>query len=278
MDFNKRSNKLKIFERFSNLLAENINIEISISKGKHIPLRESDKFIVSYPRSGNKFCRLLLCNLIFPNQNVKPTNIREWSPEVYGPRKKLRKFKSPRYLKSHECFQHQYKKLVYLVRDPRSVAVSYFFFLKKKNRLPTKLSFSEFLPYFLEGRLDPYGSWAENVGSWLGGCGYDNGRFLLIRYEDLRKDTAENFKKILDFYNIQYNKNEIKDAIEASSFESTKKQYLEEKQIDEPQIEEQQIDVRKGDLDEWKAYFGERDHKMLLDAFGPVMEKVGYSY
>lgn len=276
MESKTKSKKLQVFEDFNRALAENVGIKFTIAKGKHIPVREDDTFIVSYPRSGNRFCRMLLCGVMYPNEEIRPDNITNWSPGVYGSNKKIKHYHSPRILKSHDYFNPNYNKIVYLVRDPRSVAVSYFHFLKKNHSLSTDCPFSDYLPYFLKGEVDPYGSWAEHVGSWLGACGFDSERFLLIRYENLRQNTTDELKKILKFLNIEYDDQRIENALNQSSFEKVRSQEYQKKHQQKSHVDENELSIRKGNIAEWKTYFGEQEQKMLIDAFGPVMEQVGY--
>ena len=38
----------------------------------------------------------------------------------------MRRLPRPRILKSHECFQPQYPRIIYIVRDPRDICVSFY--------------------------------------------------------------------------------------------------------------------------------------------------------
>src|SRR5437016_6350421 len=85
-----------------------------------------DIFLVSYPRSGNTWTRFLIGNLIYPDQPVTFANIESRIPEIYfNPDRVMRRLPCPRILKSHECFQPLYRHVIYIVRDPRDVAISF---------------------------------------------------------------------------------------------------------------------------------------------------------
>src|SRR6266566_2478113 len=93
-----------------------------------------DTFLVSFPRSGNTWTRFLVCNLVNPDDPVTFVGIESRIPEIYDvPDRILRRFPRPRIIKSHESFDPRYRKVIYIVRDPRDVAVSYYEFQLKRR-------------------------------------------------------------------------------------------------------------------------------------------------
>src|SRR5437016_13287787 len=93
--------------------------------GRNLTVFDDDVFIVSYPRSGNTWTRFLIGNLLYQDDPVTFSNIERRIPEIYfNPDHVLRRLSRPRILKSHECFQPRYKRIIYIVRDPRDVCVS----------------------------------------------------------------------------------------------------------------------------------------------------------
>lgn len=126
-------------------------------------VRPTDRFIVSYPKSGNTWMRFLVENLL-SNEPVNFLNVEYAVPDM-NTDKFLRALPSPRYIKSHEPFDPRYNKVVYIVRDGRDVAVSYYYHLKIWKNMD--LDFSVYLKKFLTGRLNNYGSWRDHVHSWI---------------------------------------------------------------------------------------------------------------
>src|SRR3954467_11202482 len=140
-----------------------------------------DIMIVSYPRSGNTWTRFLIANLVHPNEAVTFENIERLIPDTSAiSNRALKKVPRPRLIKSHEYFDHRYPKVIYIVRDPRDVALSYYDFPRKYGFIQAGHPVEQFVADFVGGRLvsADWGTWAENVASWLYTRG-DSSGFLL---------------------------------------------------------------------------------------------------
>src|SRR5881392_1388832 len=161
--------------------------------GRRVEVHPNDVFLVSYPRSGNTWVRFLIGNLAYPDDPVTFANIEHRIPSIYTyPNRVLRRL--PRILKSHECFDPRYPRVIYIVRDPRDVAVSFYFYNIKVGVIPEEYSIEDFVRRFLApnvvGYADRVGCWQDHVLSWIrlrqGKLG-----FALIRYEDLLADPVK---------------------------------------------------------------------------------------
>src|SRR5262250_992999 len=159
--------------------------------GRGVSVLPDDVFLVSYPRSGNTWTRFLLGNLINSNEPVTFSNIEQRIPEIYfNPDRDLRKLPRPRMIKSHECFQPHYPRVIYVVRDPRDVAISFYHHNVKARNIPDDYRLDDFVPRFMAGEFDrKFGTWHDNVLSWITLRG-KSPNFLMLRYEDMKKDTA----------------------------------------------------------------------------------------
>src|SRR5437762_8950223 len=90
-----------------------------VPAGRRLTVFPDDVFLVSYPRSGNTWTRFLIGNLLHPDQAVSFANVEAIIPEIYfNSDRSLRSHARPRLLKSHECFQPLYKRVIYITRDP----------------------------------------------------------------------------------------------------------------------------------------------------------------
>jgi hypothetical protein len=83
-------------------------------------------------------------------------------------RRKLAKVPRPRLIKSHEYFDPRYKKVIYIVSDPRDVVISYYYFHLKQRFIEDGYPMERFVSRFVSGDVDPiFASWGENVAGWI---------------------------------------------------------------------------------------------------------------
>jgi len=247
-----------------------------LKKGRNVEIKATDIMLTSYPKSGNTWLRFLIGNLI-SDFHINFDNIEKVIPDIYRTHNyKLLEFSLPRIMKSHEYYDPRYKKVVYIVRDPRSVAVSYFHYLKKFKRIDDNIEFSEYLPRFINGDYDSYGSWDQNVTSWISVMNDRKQQFLLIKYEDLKTNTFHELKNIMVFLGNEFSDKDIRKAIELSSFKKMKS--IEKKKASQ-NFKDTNLGiafVRKGSSEEWRQYFTEKDHKLILDNYTKQMNMFGY--
>jgi hypothetical protein len=121
------------------------------------------------------------------------------------------------------------KKIVFLARDPRDVAVSQYFQWQYRmrphkkwiNDYPehdTEVSIYEFMmnPEVGLPRVISY------FNGWLRGIP-DIGDVLTIRYEDMRREPGVALAKILEFTGTPATQEQIKDAVDFAAYENLKK-------------------------------------------------------
>ena len=168
--------------------------------GRSLTVFPDDIFLVSYPRSGNTWTRFLLGNLINPSDPVRFSNVESRIPEIYFNRDRfLRQLQRPRMLKSHESFQPEYPRVIYIVRDPRDVAVSFYHHNVKARNISDDYPIASFVPRFIAGEFDrKFGSWRDNVLSWTV-LRKDHPGFLMLRYEDMKRDPVVSLTSVVDF-------------------------------------------------------------------------------
>ncbi|MFZ0638966.1 MAG: sulfotransferase domain-containing protein [Candidatus Acidiferrales bacterium] len=187
--------------------------------GKNAIVFPDDTFLVSYQRSGNTWTRFLIANLIHL-QDVSFSNVEQLIPDIYVCSQKfLLGVKRPRLLKSHQPFDPGYKKVIYIVRDPRDVALSMYHWQMKRRRIEDGYSIEQFITRFIAGEYEPgAGSWGQNVASWLAARGGTPG-FLLLRYEDMMKHCIQELGRIANFLGLERSPAQMARAAELSSAE-----------------------------------------------------------
>jgi hypothetical protein len=185
--------------------------------GRSVLVLPDDLFIVSYPRSGNTWARFLVGNLVSPDEPITFANLEHRVPDIYqNSNDQLLRQTRPRVLKSHEYFDPRYKNLIYIVRDPRDVAVSYYHYHIKTRRIEEEHPVDRFVARYVAGELDPFGSWGDNVGSWLGARAVTKG-FLLLRYEDLLLEPARELNRIATYMELPASTERLNQIVEMSS-------------------------------------------------------------
>jgi Sulfotransferase domain len=187
--------------------------------GRGVAVRPDDTFIVSYPRSGNTWTRFLIANLLHPAEQISFANIERLIPDAEAQSSRyVKRLPSPRVIKSHQYFDHRYPKVIYIVRDPRDVVVSYYDFSRKYRSIDDGFPLDAFVSDFVHGSLSSatWGTWAQNVGTWIA-ARYGRPDFLLLRYEDLLTNTVRELAAIARFMGVDAAADKLQCAVQRSS-------------------------------------------------------------
>jgi len=246
--------------------------------GRNLVVFPDDIFLVSYPKSGNTWTRFLVANLAYPEKHPDFSNINELIPDPEALSKRhLAQMPRPRILKSHQYFDPRYRQIIYIVRDPRDVALSQYHFHRKRRLINDNYPIERFVTRFVAGETSEYGSWAENVASWLA-TRYGREGFLLLRYEAMVADTHAELAKIATFLNIPADSARIAHAVEQSS--AGKMRELESAQTGLwSSTKDTRRDVpfvRSAKPGGWRASLPDASVKELEQAWHPLMKWLGY--
>jgi hypothetical protein len=247
------------------------------SAGRYFEVFDDDIFIVSYPKSGNTWTRFLIANLLHPEEPANFGNIDRLVPESEEmTTRQLERLPRPRIMKSHEYFDARFRKVIYIVRDPRDVAVSQFYFLRKRRRITDDSSIEKFVTLFIAGGTCDYGSWGSNVASWLVTRQNRDG-FLLLRYEDMMTRTKEELSRVASFLGLKMTPENIAQAVERSSADQMRKLEAANATASVTQNTRKDIPfVRAAGSGGWKAVLPEQSVLELEAAWAPLMRWLGY--
>lgn len=184
--------------------------------GRNLRVFPDDTFIASYPRSGNTWTRFLIANLMYPDRPVTFANIETFIPDATAlSSRQLKRVPRPRLIKTHEYYEPRYRKVIYLVRDPRDVVLSLYNFRRKYRSVDDSYPIERYVAErFLPGDMDV--SWGEHVGSWLG-TRMNHPGFLLVRYEDLLQDPLRELGRLASFLGVGGSAETLAQAVERSS-------------------------------------------------------------
>jgi Sulfotransferase domain len=245
--------------------------------GRNLKVYPDDTFIVSYPRSGNTWARFLIGNLMYPDRPVTFANIEGLIPDATAlSSRALKRVPRPRLIKSHEYFEPRFRKVLYMVRDPRDVALSLYNFRRKYRSVADDCPVEQYVAErFLPGDQDV--SWGEHVASWLG-TRLNHPGFLLVRYEDLVTDPAFHLQRIAVFLGITSTAEVLARAVERSAAGRLRKLEKTEheqwistkgKRADVPFIGEA---VAGG----WQQKLSKGSIALIESAWGNLMTSLGY--
>ena len=264
---------IKHLSRVNDVLFRKLRIE------RDITMFPDDVFLTSYPRSGNTWTRFLVGNLVHPDEPVTFLNVERLVPDMYKHSdRRLRGLPRPRILKSHECFDPRYKKIIYVVRDPRDVAISNYHWEMKQRSVRDDYPIETFVQRWMDGVYwGRVGCWADHVTSWLSTRQGREG-FLLLRYEDMLEDAARELKKVASFLEIPPDAERIANAVRRSSADEMRK--LEKSQAhlwSSTKSTRQDVPfVRSAQAGGWRTGLPEGAVAQLEAAWGHLMTHLGY--
>jgi Sulfotransferase domain len=246
---------------------------------REITIFPDDTFLTSYPRSGNTWTRFLVGSLIRPEETVSFLNVERIVPDMYKTADMvLRRLPRPRVLKSHEPFDPRYRRVIYIVRDPRDVAVSNYHWEMKLRSIPEGYPIEKFVPRWMEPQFWlRIGSWADHVNSWLA-TREGNSSFLLVRYEDLKRDPRAELGRMGALLGVEASAETLDRAVASSSTERMSD--MESKQAGQwvatHHTRQDKPFVRKGATGDWRSVLPPDTVAHLEACWGVLMKKLGY--
>lgn len=187
-------------------------------------LRAEDIFLASYPRSGNTWLRVILAGMVCdPSQLASLSDLNHLVPDVHVgiPRSSIAVV--PRVIKTHLPYPNRheadrsdlYKRVIYAVRHPCDVLVSYYDYQQKLGGFGTPAtSFEDFVHRTLN-YTDLFGSWQQHVLSWL--SMRERIDLHLIRYEDLKANPQAKIGDLADFIGVSLSTERMDAILEQSS-------------------------------------------------------------
>jgi Sulfotransferase domain len=186
------------------------------------PLHD-DLYIVSFPKSGTTWLNFIMANVHLKmsgrEQQVSFYNIADFIPDIMQNRylkNDILAFPGHRVIKSHAEMNPLYTKIIYLIRDPRDVMVSYYWFLKMLG------GWNEDLHHLIHSRAYGIEAWCRHIQGWVERTSVAN-RIDFIRYEDMKVDPLQVVTRIYTRLGQRVPEEILKQAIELSSFENMQK-------------------------------------------------------
>jgi hypothetical protein len=167
---------------------------------------------------------------------------------------------------------------VYIVRDPRDIAVSsaHFFDHTHAHAVATMANRCAALAPS-EKRLDPQvrqrlGTWSDHVSGWLD---HDLFPTLLVRYEDLAADSARELTRIAEFAGLEPSSDRVEAAVEVASFERLRAR--ESTHGFKVRLRSDAPFFRRGQAGAYEDELAPELAQRVVTDHGPVMARLGYA-
>jgi hypothetical protein len=187
------------------------------------PLHD-DFYLVSFPKSGVTWLMYLMANVNLKmsgihDRRVTFFNLENLIPDINAAtqiKQTLLPFPGCRVIKSHSPYNPFYNKIIYLVRDPRDVMVSYYHFSKNLN------AFNGTMSEFIRSNEFGIDLWCQHVGSWFNDV-IPSQYINFIRYEDLKVDAGSILSHIYTLLGYALPAEVVEYSVNNSSFANMKK-------------------------------------------------------
>ena len=202
--------------------------EECLKEMRDLQLYPDDVWVVSYPKCGTTWTQQMvkLIRSRGVTDGVKITMAVPWLEARAGiPGFKLEDLSRPRAFKSHFPYQlfpcgppcKTPCKFIYVARNPKDVAVS-FFFHTRQGHYPD-ISWESFWTKYVGGELE-FGDFFDHVLSWW--PHRMEGNVLFLKYEDMKKAPQLAVSQIAAFMGAELSSDEIAKIADLSSFDSMK--------------------------------------------------------
>jgi Sulfotransferase domain len=237
-----------------------------------------DAFLVSYPKSGNTWLKFMLTYLLsgreadFDSDStvIATVGSHRATPGLLPGGGRL--------IKSHEPYagpqKRVYRKAIYLVRDGRDVAISYYYMAQRRRWYEGDLR--QFLSSFLGPGVDGYGPWHEHVKSWLDSPLGESGSLLVLRYEDLLEDPVPGLCSAMEFLGRPVPREQAEEAARAYSAERMRERERQSR-FHEKQKRRDIMFVRTAGSGDWARAFSAEDEELFTRVAGDLLGRLGYA-
>ena len=265
-------------------------------------------WLASFPKSGNTWVRALLRSLsVGGTPNLNRLGSGGFSPQVlattYGIsptafsdaeiarlqraawRDATRRAGTPLTFKTHEawipgadgtplCWQPEGARSIYIVRDPRAVAVSWAHHVGVSHDRAVEMMRDGAGGPAIVGSIGQNSGqlpWSAHVESWLD---QDDLPLMTVRYEDLSKDATGELRRITDWIGLENTAEELAAAVRACEFDRLAASELIGGFVEAASVERSFF--RRGEAEAWRTELDPRLAEQVCSDHAQVMARLGY--
>ncbi|XP_071488936.1 sulfotransferase 1A1-like [Diadema antillarum] len=277
----------------------NFVLKSSIDALKTFEVRPDDTWVVTFPKAGTHWMLEIvglilsdgypqkidrsssstLIEMIDLDQKMPDTKEEEEQnpPDMTPFMEKIKKAPSPRVIQTHLRLKYMPQdllkkaKVIYVARNPKDTALSWFNFLKEDPAC-LSLTLESVIRQYLDGTCT-YGSWADHVKEfWEIRQHYEN--LLIVFYEDILRDPVKHVRMVANHIGRPLSEALLQRVVENSSLSRMKKTYDKRaEQLNEPLAESVRLKyVSTGKVGRWKNYFTVEQNEIYDEWFREKME------
>ncbi|XP_069135318.1 sulfotransferase 1C3-like [Argopecten irradians] len=206
------------------------NVKDQLDKIASFQTRPDDVLLCTFPRSGTHW--------VYNMARMIQTGTLQYSgtPEMmeYQDISIIDRMGSPRMFHTHLSYPFIPKaamegqlKIIYVLRNPKDAACSYFTFQSKIKNSYYSGNMEGYLDAFLsEEFIGSGGSWFTHTKEWNSAMAANPDlNISFLRFEDLKKDLYRNILRIADFLKVDRDEKFLKKVEETASFDNLKKEH-----------------------------------------------------
>lgn len=233
-------------------------------------MKKDDIVLAMFPKTGSTWIRFFLFNILNEVENKGlDSNIdrmNQTMPE-FGHKSMFSPWPFdmvPRLVKTHRpanVLTRGYR-TVLVIRDPRDVAVSYYHYANAKKELEYSGELLDIINHpqmGFEYFFRQFNSWKDDAG-------------LILKYEDLKNEPQEHFRRLSNFIGVQATDVQITNAIAKSDLNSMRKAQELSTEF-KGKFDKGFVFARKGESDQWRSLFGAKE----LDIWEKLRRDNGFS-
>ncbi|KAM8734548.1 sulfotransferase family 2, cytosolic sulfotransferase 3 isoform 1-T1 [Acanthopagrus schlegelii] len=259
----------------------------SLKFADEFTFKDDDVVAATYPKTGTIWMQEIL-PLVLNGGDLTPIQtIPNWDRVPWLEEKRLAvvvdRLTSPRAMVTHfpyhlmpPSFHASKAKVIYVMRNPKDVMVSSYYFHQMAGFLKDPGTFDEFMDTFLEGKV-LFGKWTDHVKSWrhteLGD------RIMYITYEEMVQDLPAVLRIMSDFLGRNLCEEVIQKIAEHCSFKAMKVNTMSNFNL-VPKVlmdSDKSPFLRKGVVGDWRNHFNPEQLARFTSVIRKELENESFS-
>ncbi|KAM4697433.1 sulfotransferase 1B1-like [Rhinophrynus dorsalis] len=256
--------------------------------------RPDDLLISTYPKAGTTWMQEIVDSILNDGDLEKamraPTYVRCPFLEICSPPpvpsgvEILEETPSPRMVKTHlpyelvpKSFWEKNCKVIYVARNAKDNAVSYYFFDAMNKTQPDPGTWEQYVHKFLEGNVG-WGSWFDHVIGWW--KAKDKHQILYMFYEDMKEDPKREIHKVMKFLGKDLSEEVLEKIYQHTSFQAMKENPMTNYSTMPTTVFDQSISpfMRKGEVADWMNHFTQSQNEEFDAVYSKKMQGLDLSF